>query len=231
MDDGFVGLVRRRWTLALSAVVLSLVATVGAYVGLPTTYQSQVLLTMTAPSKVSAEAINFGNPLLALGNSSAALLVDVDFLTRDLSSSNSAAELKALGLTGTYTAAFATNAVGPFMQLTVTGKNKAQVKKSATVLASFAQQLWQAIQKASSVPAGSIIGLSEIAPPSNPAPSLKRKLEEVLGIGIILLTISLMVVAQVDGAIRRRQIKAQEQEQERGETPWPERSSQPAPTR
>jgi hypothetical protein len=229
MSDGLVGLVRRRWVLALSAVVLSLVATVGAYVALPTTYQSQVLLTMTAPSKVTAEAGNFGNPLLALGNSSAALLVDVDFLTRDLSSSNSAAELKALGLTGTYTAAFAANAMGPFMQLTVAGKNKAQVTKSATVLASFAQQLWRAIQAASSVGAGSTIGLSEIAPPSNPAPSLKRKLEEVLGIGIILLTISLMVVAQVDGAIRRRQTMVQEQE--RGETPWPERSSQPAPTR
>jgi polysaccharide biosynthesis protein PslJ len=227
MDDGFVGLVRRRWVLVLSAVLLSLVATVGAYVGLPTTYQSQVLMTMTVPSKVTAEAGNFGNPLLALGNSSTALLVDVDFLTRDLNSSNSAAELKTAGLTGTYTAAFAANAMGPFMALTVSGKNKAQVIRSAGILSSFAQQRWQSIQEASSARAGSIIGLSQIAPPSNPAPSLKRKLEEVLGIGILLMTISLMVVAQVDGAKRRRQARLQD----RAETPWPERSSQPAPTR
>src|SRR5690349_10798475 len=118
MDDGFVGLVRRRWRLVLSAVVVSLVVSAAAYVALPTTYQSQVLLTMTVPSKVTAQSGNFGNPLLALGNSSTALLVDVDFLTRDLSSPASAAQLKARGLTGTYTAAFAANAMGPFMQLT-----------------------------------------------------------------------------------------------------------------
>jgi hypothetical protein len=227
MDDGFVGLMRRRWVLSLSAFVFSLVLTVGAYVGLPNTYQSQVVLAMTSPSKVTAEAGNFGNPLFALGNASSALLVDVDFLTRDLSSSTTAEQLKALGLTGSYTAAFAANAIGPFLQLTVSGKNKAQVTKSAALLASFAEQRWQAIQQASSAPPGSIIGLSEIAPPSTPAKSLKRKLEEVLGIGIIVLVVSFLVVAQVDGASRRRQTRVPE----RAETPWPQRSSEHAPSR
>ena len=227
MDDGFVGLVRRRWVLSLSVFVFALVLTAGAYVGLPNTYQSSVVLAMTSPSKVTAEAGNFGNPLFALGNASSALLVDVDFLTRDLSSSTTAAQLKALGLTGSYTAAFATNAIGPFLQLTVSGKNKAQVTKSAALLASFAQQRWQAIQQASNAPPGSIIGLSEIAPPSIPTKSLKRKLEEVLGIGIIVLVVSFLVVAQVDGASRRRQTRGPE----RVETPWPQRSSEHAPTR
>jgi hypothetical protein len=224
MDDGFVGLVRRRWKLVLSALVLSLIATVGAYVALPTTYQSQVLLTMTSPSKVTNEASNFGNPLLALGNLSTSLLVDVDYLSRDLASPTSAAQLKALGMTGSYTAALATNAMGPFMALTVTGKSKEQVSRADTLLASFAQKRWLAIQQASSARPGSIIGLSLIAPPSPPTKSLKRKLEEVIGIGIILMTISLIVVAQVDGAARRRQTRVQE----RVESPWPERSSQPA---
>ena len=227
MDDGFTGLIRRRWVLVVSALVFSLIATVGAYMALPSTYQSTALLTMTSPSRVTGESGNFGNPLLALGNDSTALLVDVDFLTRDLSSPTTATQLKALGMTESYTAAFASNAVGPFMQLTVSGKSKAGVSHGAMVLAKYAQQRWLAIQQASSAQPDSIIGLSLIAPPSAPTASLKRKLEEVIGVGLVLLTVSLMVVAQVDGSMRRRQTRSQETT----DAPWPGRPSHPTSAR
>jgi polysaccharide biosynthesis protein PslJ len=202
MDIGeLVQLLRRRWLVAVPAFVLVVIAVAGAYLALPTKYQSQVQLTMLPPPKISNEAGNYGNPYLAFGDN---LSVDVDFLTRNLTSDAAAQQLAKRGMTDAYTAAFANNALGPFMLLTVTGHDKSQIAQSIQVLVSFAEQQWRALQVASYAPTGSIVGLEEIAPPSTPTPARKTKIEVVAGaaIGGIVLTVLLAVI--VDTSIRRR---------------------------
>ena len=172
-----------------------------AYTALPTKYESQVQLTMLPPPKISNEAGNYGNPYLAFGTN---LSVDVDFLTRNLTSDAAAQQLAKLGMTDAYTAAFANNALGPFMLLTVTGQHRERIAQATQILVSFAEQRWRALQLASYAPPGSIVGLQEIAPPSNPTPAKKTKIEVVAGLAIggIVLTVMLGVIA--DTVIRRR---------------------------
>jgi uncharacterized protein involved in exopolysaccharide biosynthesis len=224
MDVGeILRLLRRRWAVVVPALVLTVVATVGAYVAIPTKYQSQVQLTMLNAPKITDEAGNYGNPYLAFDTT---LSVDVDLLTRNLTSDASAQQLKALGVTESFTAAFANNALGPFMQLTVSGSDKAHIGQSIGVLINFTQQRWQAIQHATGAPTDSIVGMSLIAPPSAPAPVLKQKIEVVSGVVIIGIVLSLLLAVMVDASIRRRRAR-----RPADDSHWPDRASQAAPMR
>lgn len=205
-----VGRLGRLWLVVAVGFVILLTA--GAYVALPTPYQSQVQLAMTAPTT--------GNPYLTFNS---ALDADVDLLSRSLTSQASAQQLQALGVSSkSYTASIPVNALGPFIELTVTGSNKAQVVKSMQTLITYTEQRWRALQVASSAPSDAMINLSLIAPASTPAASLKRKLEEVIGVAIVAIVIALLVGALVDGATRRRTggIKPPD-------SPLPERSRSP----
>ena len=106
-------------------------------------------------------------------------------------------------MTDAYTAAFANNALGPFMLLTVTGQHRERIAQATQILVSF-DEPDAALQLASYAPPGSIVGLQEIAPPSNPTPAKKTKIEVVAGLAIggIVLTVMLGVIA--DTVIRRR---------------------------
>jgi hypothetical protein len=157
---------------------------------------------LNAP-RITNEQGNYGNPYLAFDQ---ALLVDDDFLTRNLSSTAAAQQLQALGVTG-YTATIAQNALGPFMQLTVTGTNRAQILTEMQTLIHFSEHQWLALQRSSAAPPGSIVRLSVIAPPSTPAPVLKRKIEVVAGVFIGGLLLTVLLVAIAESMARRRDVR------------------------
>jgi uncharacterized protein involved in exopolysaccharide biosynthesis len=201
MDVGeFFRLMLRRWAVAVPALILTVAITVVAYAGVHTQYESQVQMTMLNAPKITAQQGNYGNPYLAFDE---ALLVDVDFLSRNLSADSAAQKLKALGVTG-YTAAIANNALGPFMQLTITSTNRAQILPEMQTLIHFSERQWVALQRSSAAPPGSIVQLSVIAPPSAPAPVLKRKIEVVAGVFIGGLLLTVLLVAMVESMARRR---------------------------
>lgn len=201
------------WVVA--AAVFVLVVTVGVYEALPTPYQSQAELAMTVPTN--------GNPYLSFNG---ALTSDVDLLSRNLNSQASAQQLLDLGVNpNSYTATVPVNALGPWIQLTVTGTDKAQVIRSMQVLITYTEQHWVALQQAVSAPADSMIPLSLIVPANNPSSTLKRKLEEVIGGAIVAAAIAILLLAFVDGVNRRRRIGGQ-----RLDPPLPERSQRAAPT-
>lgn len=201
------------WVVAASAFVL--LVTVGAYVALPTPYQSQAELAMTAPTA--------GNPYSTFTQ---VLAADVDLLSRNLNSQASAQQLQALGVNPkSYTSGIPVNALGPWLELTVTGTDKAQVSRSMQVLITYTEQHWRALQEAASAPTDKIIPLSLIVPPNYPSSTLKRKLEEVVGAAIVAGGLAVLLLAFVDGVIRRRRIKVQ-----RPDSPLRERSPQAAPT-
>lgn len=205
-----VGRLGRLWLVVAVGFVILLTA--GAYVALPTPYQSTVQLAMTAPTT--------GNPYLTFNS---ALDADVDLLSRSLTSQADAQQLQALGVSSkAFTASIPVNALGPFIELTVTGSNKALVIRSMQTVITYTEQRWRALQVASSAPSDAMINLSLIAPPSAPAASLKRKLEEVVGVAVVGILIALLVGAMVDGAARRRTGGMKPMD-----SPLPERSRSP----
>lgn len=197
-----ISLCRRRWILLPSALLVAVLITFATWVTTPTKYQSQVQMTMLNSEAVTNSLGDLGNPYLAF---STALSADVDYLNRLLLSSDSAQQLHSLGVTETYTAAFANNALGPFMLITVTGHNRAHVLTSVNILIKFAQDRWYQIQRESNAPSKSIVKLISIAPPSNPAPVSKSKIELAGGVGIGSIIIALILVVAVDNARRNRQ--------------------------
>lgn len=204
MDVGeLLALLRRRWAVVIPLLALTVVGIAGAWAKVHTQYQSQVQLTMLNAPKITDEPGNDGNPYLAFDTT---LAVDVDFLARNVTSGASASQLAALGVTEGYTAAIADNALGPFMQLSVTGPNKQHVSQSMLVLIKFTEQRWYSLQKSIGAPAGSIIGMSEIAPPGPPSPVFKRKIEVVAGVAILGLVLTVLIAVVADSIIRRRSI-------------------------
>lgn len=208
---------RRRWLVVISALAVVLIATVGAYVGTPNKYQSSVQMTMLNSEAVTNSLGDLGNPYLSF---SQALSADVDLLTRLLTSTASAQALAAQGVTESYTAAFANNALGPFMLLTVTGPNRAHISQSINQLVTFSQQRWYNLQRSNYAPPNSIVRLVLIAPPSTPSPVRKTKIELVGGVFIGGLVIALILVAIVDNVLenrRRRQMLLARENRERAD--------------
>jgi capsular polysaccharide biosynthesis protein len=196
-----IHLFRRHWILAPSAFLAAVLIAVATWVVTPTKYQSQVQMTMLNSEAETNQLGDLGNPYLAF---SSALSADVDFLTRLLVSNDSAQQLHSLGVTETYTAAFANNALGPFMLITATGPNRAHVLNSINTLVSFAQSRWYQVQRAGNAPTKSIVRLTSITPPSNPAPVKKTKIELVGGVGVVSIVIAFILVVAVDNARRNR---------------------------
>jgi hypothetical protein len=219
-----LALLLRRWAVVVPMLALTAIGVAGAWTKIPTQYQSQVQLAMLNAPKVTSEPGNDGNPYLAFDTT---LAVDVDFLARNVTSATSAQQLAALGMTDAYTAAIANNALGPFMQLTATGRNRADVSQSIQVLINFTEQRWQDLQKASSAPTDSLIGMTEIAPPSAPTPVRKRKFEAVAGVAIAGLILSVVAGVLADSFRRRRRLRYQVHETARVNEPA--RASQTAP--
>jgi hypothetical protein len=205
MDFGeLFALLRRRWAVLIPMLALTAVGIGGAWFKIHTQYQTQAQLTMINAPKITNMPGNDGNPYLAFDGT---LNVDTDFLARNLMSGASAQQLAALGVTEQYNASIALNALGPFMQLNVTGPNRQHVTQSMQVLINFAKRHWHQLQQSSAAPKDSIIGLSEIAPPSTPSPVLKRKIQAVAAVAIAGLILSVLVTVLADSIIRRRTIR------------------------
>lgn len=198
-------ILRRRWIITIPMLVLTVLAIAGSWVMIHTQYESQVQLSMINAPKVSNEPGNDGNPFLAFDTT---LAVDADFLARNVTSDQAGQQLAARGLKGTYTAELAANALGPFMQMSVTGTSKQDVSRSTQILVTFTEQRWMQLQQSSSVPNSSIIGMTEIEPPSTPTAVQKRKIEAVAGVAVGGLVLSVLVPVMTDSIIRRRRSRA-----------------------
>jgi hypothetical protein len=197
-----IQVLRRQWIVLALALLLT---AGGAYVMAkdgPNEYQSQVQMTMLNGPKVNDQAGIDGNPYLGYNQT---LSIDVDLLTRNLTSPEALADLKALGVTGSVTAEFAPNATGPFMELAITGKTPGQAAREMNTLITFSEQRWLQLQQQVNAPTNSIVGLQVIAPPGAPTLAKKQKFELVGGVVIVGLILSLLLAAAVD-AIRRRSL-------------------------
>jgi hypothetical protein len=192
--------------VALPALILTLMLTVGTYVGLPTKYQSTSTLSLLSSQRVTTGttlAPGPDNPYLSFDTS---LTADADFLVRRITSATSGQELQAEGVTEAYAAALAANAQGPFITLTVTGTNKAHIVASMRTLIAFATAQLQTIQQQSGVLAVDMVRSTVIVPAQPPAAQRKSKIQYVLAVaiaGLVLTFLSTFLFENIAVARRR----------------------------
>lgn len=207
MDFGeMLRVVLRRWYVSVPVLLLTIVATVGMYRVWPTTYQSQIQLTLLDSRNVASQQGNAGNPYLDFNPSLDAV---VDLMGRNLSSDQSASQLKALGMTNPYTAGIAQNAQGPFLAIVVTGHSPAKIIQAMPIIVTFARQRLAEMQKASAAPANSLIQLIPIAPASSPTKVLKTKFEIVAGVAILGLLCAFLLTFISDNVLNQRAARKQ----------------------
>ena len=127
-------------------------------------------------------------------------------LAGNVSSDQAVKQLRALGVTYTYTAVVPQFAAGPFIQITVTGKVPALVSQQLPIVTRFTEQRLTQLQQETAIPTppNATLTTQEIVPPSTPSKVLKTKLEVVAGVFVLMFVGTLIVIAVVDNVRRRR---------------------------
>jgi hypothetical protein len=189
---------RRRWILTSFLFLLTLVAAVAAWVKLPGPYQAESM-TVLYPSQQASKP-NGDNPLMSFGGS---LNVAGDIVLREVSSPSYAAQLAAHGYTSSFTIVDDPNTTGPILDVTVTGKNQAQVEQTLNGVTAAVKTQLAAIQQGYK-PANRIT--SQVVS-TQPTPQLlvskkARTVVIVLGLGLVL-TFAIPQVVDAEIAKRR----------------------------
>ncbi|MGW5421707.1 chain length determinant protein [Streptomyces sp. NPDC003943] len=214
---------RRRWYVLVPGLLLTAGLTVGAWLLVPVSYQSQSTVAMLNSRKGAAAD---GNPFLSMEPSLTGM---ADSLARNVNSDASKADLKAEGLTLKYEAKIADNAQGPLLWLTVTGEDRAAVLKGNKTLMAFTAERLKELQADQKVSSDSMIRITTIVPPQTPEPQLKNKVQYLVmaaGLGVVL-----SLVATFFAEARRRGTKPRRhrQEPEAGEAAGTEPEGRPLP--
>ena len=196
---------RRRRYAVLPLVGLTIAVTVAVGRAIPTVYQARSTISLLAAqsgARNSTGQTPHQNPFLAFDSS---ITDTADLLTRRLESPAAAAHLQAMGVTGSYAAALAANAPGPFITLSVTGTNPGQVTTWLHSLLDYAAQQLAVIQTQAAVPPALMIRSFVIIAPAQPAAQPTRKLVPVLEVALagLALSVLLVLLAESIAGIRR----------------------------
>jgi hypothetical protein len=188
---------RRRWILTSFLLLLTLVATAGAWKKISGPDQAESMVALF-PSKQAAKP-NGNNPLMSYGGSES---VAGDIVQRQVMSPPFAAKLASEGYAASFTMADDPTSTGPIVDITVTGSNQAEVANTlAGVTRAFQTQLTSL--QAAYPPANRITSL---VISSQPTPKLlvskkARDIVVILGLGLVL---TYAIPQIVDGELRRR---------------------------
>jgi hypothetical protein len=201
MDFGeILRIIRKRWYVMLPGLAVTAALTFAAYLVVPTKYQSNTSFSLiNSPRPVTAQG--YGNPFLTFESS---LTATADFLARSLTATESVREVNALGVTEEYTAALSDNAMGPFITITVTGTDRAHVKRSTTVLAEYARAKLRQMQERSGAPESSMIQAVTIIEPQPPTSVIKTRVEVVAGTAGLMLALALVATFLTESVARAR---------------------------
>ena len=188
---------RRRWILTSFLFLLTLFAAGVAWVKIPGPYQAESMIVLY-PSKQAAK-INGNNPLMSFGGS---LNVAGDIVLREVSAPAAVAALAAKGYSSSFTIADDPNTTGPILDVTVTGRNQAQVENTLHGVTAAVQKRLDFIQ-------GGYLPQNRITSgvvSSDPTPKLlvskkARTIVIILGLGLVL---TFAIPQIVDGELGKR---------------------------
>jgi uncharacterized protein involved in exopolysaccharide biosynthesis len=205
MDFGeMFRILRRHWRISVPVLLLTIVATVGMIFAWPTKYQSTAQITLVGPESLATAQGNGDNPYLVVGD----LNPMASILSTNLSTQQAIQQLEAMGVTDTFTAVVPDFAAGPFIALTLEGKDPVEIRQSMPVAISFAERQLKTMQENGSIqtPSSGIVGAAVIAPPSLPTAVLKTKIEVVAAVALFGLVVLFLLTfgAEALGGQRRK---------------------------
>jgi hypothetical protein len=227
----------RRWFISAPGVLLTALVAASSWAQWPTTYQSEAQITLIGSQTLASGPGGGHNPYVAVGD----LVPMASILATTLSSEEASQRLRMLGVTEPYSVDVPPGAAGPFIAITVTGKDQATILRSVPVIINFAGQELRQLQHTAyaAISVKSLIGLEVIAEPSSPAPVLKSKIEVVAGMTIACLVVVLLVSFAVEGRTNRRATKRRmnaenssaRRHRSSSRRNWPEDAREPTPSR
>ncbi|MFC8619389.1 hypothetical protein ACFT9M_23615 [Micromonospora purpureochromogenes] len=185
-------------------MLLAVGLSVGAFVLVPTSYQSTTtvsLLSSPAATDAATPGENNDNPFL---NFNGSLVATADFLGRSLQSTDAQAELLGMGVTEDFEVGLAEGAQGPFLTFTVTGTDQADLLASTATIARYAEAKLTEIQAENGVKSQDMVRMTEIIPPQKPEPQLKDKFKVVIAAGGGTTALALLLTFVVESLARSR---------------------------
>jgi hypothetical protein len=193
----------RRWYVSIPALIVAVALPGAAWTMISSTYQTTSTISLLNSSAASSANQRTGNPFLAFDSS---LTPMADFLARRLGSDQSATDLAARGVVDPASAVLAPNASGPFLTMTVSGKNQNLVLTELQTFDKYAIDQLAVIQTSTtaSLPNSSLIRAVVVVPPQKPTTSMKKKFEDVAGAGVFGLAILFLSVFGSEAMALRR---------------------------
>jgi capsular polysaccharide biosynthesis protein len=197
MDLGeILRVLRNRWLLVVPMFLVAIGLGVTVMIVVPNTYESYTTVSLLSSSMATSVATKGNdNPFMTFD---ASLIATADFLGRSMQSTDAVEQLKNRGVTEKYTVALADGAQGPFLTFTVVGSDRANVMRSTSTVAKFANERLAEIQQSNGVKSQDMIRMTEIVPPQTPTTKSKKKIEFVLAAtgGMIALTLLVTFVLE-----------------------------------
>ncbi|SDM19839.1 hypothetical protein SAMN04488074_11830 [Lentzea albidocapillata subsp. violacea] len=210
---GTVRVLRRRWYIALPAVLLTGVLALSVYITVPTRYESSGVLVLTSPAaggryseKTKPEDVVRVNPLLQFDGS---LTTTAQILTQVLGDPKTAEELAGEGSTAVYTAN--TGPVGGPLLFVTTEADSAESAEGLVgkVLEKAVAEL-AAQQKALSAPEQTFITAQVLVKPTTASAKIGGKVRYVGAATVVLLLLTLASTFAADSIllkVKRRKDK------------------------
>jgi hypothetical protein len=192
---------RKRWAITLVLFVLTIVATGGAYVALPTTYQAKanvILLPSTTLAKTAG-----GNPYLAFDST---LNQAADVIRYEVTDARTALALQNAGYTQNYAIADAIDTSAPVLLITVTGKNAGAVENTLTGVTNEISTKLAAEQ--TDITSQNKIRSEVITFSPQPTKLASKKLRSVLVVFAAALLLTFAIPLSVDATAARRRRRA-----------------------
>ncbi|WP_434446160.1 hypothetical protein [Lentzea sp. E54] len=236
---GTVRVLRRRWYIALPAVLLTGVLALSVYITVPTRYESSGVLVLTSPAaggryseKTKPEDVVKVNPLLQFDGS---LTTTAQILTQVLGDPKTAEELAGKGSTATYTAN--TGPVGGPLLFVSTEADSAESAEGLVgkVLEKTVNEL-AAQQKALNAPEQTFITAQILVQPTTASAKIGGKVRYVGAATVVLLLLTIASTFAADSimlrAKRRKDKEAKESDpalSEKDTTPHPTPPVRPQP--
>lgn len=219
---GTVRVLRRRWYIALPALLLSGVLALLTYVSVPTRYESSGVLVLTSPSaggrfseKTKPEDVVKVNPLLSFDGS---LTTTAQILTQILGDPKTAEELTGKGATSTYTAN--TGPVGGPMVFATAEADSAEAAQALVgrVLERTVNELAQQ-QKNLNAPEPTFITAQILVKPTQAEAKIGGKVRFVGAAAVVLLLLTIASTFAADSIMLRlkRRKEAAEKAAEKAE--------------
>jgi capsular polysaccharide biosynthesis protein len=188
---------RKRWTITLVLLVLTIAATGGAFKALPPSYQAKanvILLPSTTVAKTTG-----GNPFLAFDST---LNEAADVIRYEVTDTRTGLALQAAGYTQGYTITDAIDTAAPVLLITVTGKNSAAVENTLTGVTNEISTKLAAEQ--TDLTAENKIRSEVITFSPQPTAVSSKKLRSVLVVLAVGILLTFAVPLTVDAAATRR---------------------------